>query len=372
MTLTRRLRRPAATIAAAALCLPLTVAAVAPAAASTVLVDRPWPPAAPYGYGGSGYGYGYGGDWSSSTSTTSIDASVATDEQSSGLVTISSEIDFGTGEAAGSGIVISSDGIVVTNHHVVEGATDIEVTVVSTDTTYQAEVLGYDATKDVAVLQLENASDLATVSTDTSGVEVGDDVTAVGDAGGDGGSLTAAEGTVTDAHEPITVSDEQTGEESRLRNLIEVDADVIAGDSGGALLDSGGDVVGMNVAASQGAPDITGYAIPIGRVLGVVDQVLASDDSGSVEIGYDAFLGVSMGSAGLTLVGVVDGSAAADAGLAAGDTVTALGDTPVSTRAQLRLAVASYEPGDTTTVTWTDASGQSQSASVTLGRAPVS
>ena len=124
----------------------------------------------------------------------------------------------------------------------------------------------------------------------------------------------------------ITVSDEQTGEARRLRNLIEVDADIIPGDSGGALIDESGDVVGMNVAASSGSPSITGYVIPIRRVLRVADQVLAGDASGTVEIGYDAFLGVSMGS-GLTLVGVVDGSAAADAGLGAGDTVTSLGGT---------------------------------------------
>ena len=169
-------------------------------------------------------------------------------------MTITSEVDFGAGVAAGTGIVIGSDGLVVTNHHVVEGATDISVTVVTTGATYDAEVLGYDATKDVAVLRLDGATGLATATADPGGVDVGDGVTAVGDAGGDGGSLTAADGTVTALHQPITVSDEQTGEASRLRNLIEVDADIIPGDSGGALLDASGDVVGMNVAASSGSP----------------------------------------------------------------------------------------------------------------------
>jgi S1-C subfamily serine protease len=348
-----------AAVAAAALALPLTIASVAPAAGATVLVDRGWPPFAPYGY-------------LSPYTASALDTAQATTEQSAGLVTITSEVDFGAGVAAGTGIVIGSDGLVVTNHHVVEGATDISVTVVATGATYEAEVLGYDATRDVAVLRLDGATGLTTATADRGGVDVGDGVTAVGDAGGDGGSLTAAEGTVTALHRPITVSDEQTGEASRLRNLIEVDADIIPGDSGGALLDESGDVVGMNVAASSGSPNITGYVIPIRRVLRIADAVVAGDASGSVEIGYAAFLGVSMRASGLTLAGVVDGSAAAQAGLGAGDTVTSLGGTAVSSPAQLRSAVAAHSPGDTVTVTWTDPSGTHHSASATLGRAPVS
>ncbi len=360
MTIRSRLRRPAATLAATALVLPLSLAAVGPAAAATVLVDRGWPP-----YAGLPYGY-----VSPYATASSLDTSVATDSQSAGLVTITSEVGFGAGEAAGTGMVIGSDGLVVTNHHVVEGATSISVTVVSTGQTYDAEVLGYDAERDVAVLRLDGASGLETVSTDTSGVAVGDDVTAVGDAGGDGGVLTAAAGTVTDLHHPITVSDASTGEASRLRNLIEVDADIIPGDSGGALLSSSGSVVGMNVAASSGSSDITGYVIPIRRVLRIADQVVAGDESGSVEIGYAAFLGVSLTS-GLTLAGVVPGSAAADAGLSAGDTLTSLGGATVSTYAQLRRAVAAHDVGDQVRVTWTDPSSTPHSATVTLGRAPV-
>src|SRR5205085_11707371 len=117
----------------------------------------------------------------------------------------------GGGVAAGTGMVIGADGLVVTNHHVVEGATDIEVTVVSTGATYQAEVLGYDATKDVAVLRLEDAQDLTTVRADSSGVQVGEAGTAVGDAGGDGGALTAADGTDTDPPAPIPVHHEPGG-----------------------------------------------------------------------------------------------------------------------------------------------------------------
>ena len=360
MTATLR-RRATATVAAAALVLPLSVAAVAPAVASTVLVDRGWPP-----YAGMPYGY-----VSPYSSTASYDSSEATSTQSAGLVTIASEVEFGAGEAAGTGMVIGSDGLVVTNHHVVEGATGIEVTVTNTGETFDAGVLGYNAKRDVAVLQLEDASGLATVATDTSGVCVGDDVTAVGDAGGDGGALTAAAGTVTDTDHPITVSDEQTGDAHRLTHLIEVDADIIPGDSGGALLESDGDVVGMNVAASSGSAQITGYVIPVKRVLRIAARVVAGEDTASITLGYDAFLGVSLSGSGTTLAGVLDGGAAADAGLGAGDTVTSIGGASVTTYTQLQRAVASYEPGDRVRVTWTDASGSSHSATVTLGRAPV-
>ncbi|MEO6510379.1 MAG: trypsin-like peptidase domain-containing protein [Nocardioides sp.] len=345
-----------ASIAAVALALPLSVAAVAPVAAATVLVDRGWPP-----YAGSPF-----------STASSLDTSVATDAVSAGLVNITSVIGYGRGEAAGTGMVIRSNGIVVTNHHVVEGSTSVQVTVVSTGRTYRARVLGYDATRDIAVLRLVGASDLETVATDSSGVSVGDDVTAVGDAGGDGGALTAAAGTVTDLRHPITVADESTGAARRLRSLIEIDADIIPGDSGGALLSSTGEVVGMNVAASSGSANITGYVIPVRRVLRIAGAVLDDDATvGAIHLGYDAFLGVSLSGSGTTLAGVLDGGAAADAGLAAGDSITSVGGTSVTTYAQLRRAVARYAAGAQVRVGWTDTAGTSHSATLTLGRAPV-
>jgi S1-C subfamily serine protease len=355
--------RITASVAAATLALPLSLAAVAPAAAATMLVDRGWPPY------GSPFSYGYPSPYST---TSTLDTSEATSEQSTGLVTITSEIGYGEGEAAGTGMVIRGDGIVVTNHHVVEGATSIRVTVVNTGRTYPAEVLGYDATRDIAVLKLSGASGLTTVDPDTSGVSLGEDVTAVGDANGDGGSLTAATGSVTDLEKPITVSDEETGQPHRLRKLIEIDADIIPGDSGGALLDSHGDVVGMNVAASSGTANITGYVIPIKRVLRIADAIVDGDSTvGAIELGYAAFLGVSLAGTGTTLAGVLEGGAAANAGLAAGDTITSVGGSSVTTYAQLKRAVAGYAPGDRVRVTWSDASGATRSAAVTLGRAPV-
>jgi S1-C subfamily serine protease len=356
-------------VAAAALLLPLGVTAVvAPATAASVLADwRTYPPG--YGYG---YGYGYPGFTQQQFSAnTSLDTSEATAQQSTGLVEISTTLEYGAGEAAGTGIVIGSGGLVVTNHHVVEGATAIEVTDVTTGKQYGAKVLGYDASKDVAVLQLQDASGLATVTTDPGGASLGSSVTAVGDAGGDGGSLTAAPGEVTDLHHPITVQDDLTGAGVKLTNLIEVSSDVVPGDSGGALLNADGDVVGMNVAASEGSGDVTGYVIPIGRVLRVADAILAGDESGSVVIGGTPFLGVQLADDFATIAGVVDGSPAARLGLAAGDTVTSVDGTRVGTADQLRSAVGAHEPGDSITVDWSDTSGATHSGEVSLTTGPI-
>jgi len=356
-------------VAAAALLLPLGVTAVAaPATAATVLADwRTYPP----GFG-HGYGYGYPGYAQQQYSgDTSLDTSEATAQQSTGLVEISTTLEYGEGEAAGTGIVIDGDGLVVTNHHVVEGATAIEVTDVTTGKQYHAKVLGYDASKDVAVLQLQNASGLATVTTHPGGASLGSLVTAVGDAGGDGGSLTAAPGEVTDLHHPIRVQDDITGTDVRLRNLIEVSSDVVPGDSGGALLTADGDVVGMNVAASEGGGDVTGYVIPIGRVLRIADAILAGDEGGSVVIGGTPFLGVQLANGSAAIAGVVDGSPAAGLGLAAGDTVTSVDGARVSSADQLRSAVAAHQPGDAVTVAWTDGNGTVHSGRATLVDGPV-
>jgi len=152
------------------------------------------------------------------TTTTATDASAI---QEAGLVYITTELDYGSGEAAGTGMVLTANGEILTNHHVVEGATSIRVQVVSTGTSYDADVVGYDSTHDVAVLQLEDASGLTTVTTDTANdLAVGESVTGVGNANGDGGAASASPGTVTALDQSITVSSETGGAASRLTGLI--------------------------------------------------------------------------------------------------------------------------------------------------------
>lgn len=309
------------------------------------------------------------------TPQTTTNTSTATTAQSAGVVEITSTLT--DGRAAGTGMVLTSDGTVVTNHHVVAGATSIQVTVPNTGKTYTATYVGGDATKDVAVLKLADASDLTTVDLTSvdregDGVAVGDAVTAVGDANGDGGSLTAAPGTVTAKEQSITVQDDDGGA-SRLTGLLELTADLVPGDSGGAVLDGDGQVVAMNVAASTGDTDVTGYAIPLADVQEVVRAVLAGDASGTVDIGYHGYLGVALDSSSTTplVVSTVSGGAAAKAGITAGDTITAVDGTSVGTAEALRSRLAATDPGDQVRISWTSGDGSRHSATVVLGRAPV-
>lgn len=347
---------------------------------------------------GYGYGYGYGspstglpgsGSSSGSSSTATLDTSTATDAQQQGVVLINTVLGYQSAEAAGSGVVLTSDGLVLTNNHVVEGATEITVTIGTTGETYTAEVVGTDATADVAVLQLQDASGLTTATLDSDDdLAVGDAVTAVGNAEG-GGVLLAADGTVTALDQSITTQAEGVSSGEQLTGLIEVDADVVSGDSGGALLDDQGEVVGITTAASSGSADITGYAIPIDDALDVATRIIAGQDTDTITLGYPAFLGVQLATGatstvpglggatgstgtgtGATIAGVIDGTPAAQAGLAAGDTVTAVDGTAVADGDALSAALAAHAPGDQVTLTWTATDGTTQTATVTLIAGP--
>src|SRR6516165_3122558 len=136
--------------------------------------------------------------------------------------------------AAGTGIVLTSDGTVLTNNHVIRSATSIKVTDVGNGRTYTAKVVGYDASKDVAVIQLQNAHGLRTAALgDSSSVRTGDSVTALGNAGGKGGTPSVASGTVTALNQSITASDELSSASEQLTGLIETNAPIQPGDSGG-------------------------------------------------------------------------------------------------------------------------------------------
>lgn len=317
--------------------------------------------------GGAGQGSGQGGGQSYDQSSGQTDATQASSAESSGLVMIDTVLDYGQGAAAGTGLVIGADGIVVTNHHVVQDATSIKVTTPS-GTSYQAQVIGYDAKHDVAVLRLAGASGLATVQTDSTRPGDGAPVDAIGNAEGKG-VLTDAAGKILDPSTAINVT-EDDGSKAHLSGLIETSSDVVPGDSGGALREADGDVVGMNVAASSGSADTTGYAIPINRVLSIADQILAGQASSSVTIGGKAALGVEVEGTTPEVAGV-EAPSTARAGLATGDTITSIDGTAVRSISALRKALSSHQPGDTVRVGWTDQQGQSESAEVTLTTGPV-
>lgn len=253
----------------------------------------------------------------------------------------------------------------------IEGATSISVTLLSTGEVFTATVVGTVPTADVAVLRLVDASGLNTVQVDPDGVELGEAVTAVGNAGGDPSSTSAADGTVTALGQSITATSESGTDAERLTGLIETDADVQAGDSGGPLFDTDGEVVGMDTAASSGGV-VQSYAIPIGTAMDLVEQIRDGVDDATVHQGLPALLGVSVadGAAGATIAGVLSDGPAAQAGIGAGDVVTAVSGTTVDDATDLTTALAAQEPGDEVDVTWTDTTGTSQTATVTLAAGP--
>ena len=335
----------------------------------------------------SPFGQQDGGQASDGTTgvATQSAATAATDAQKIGVVTIVSTLYYSeTSQAAGTGVVLSSSGEILTNNHVVEGATSIEVTVESTGETYRAEVVGTDATDDVAVLRLVDATGLATASFDDDALAVADVVTSVGNAEGTG-DLVAAAGTVTALDQSITVGNEGTGTSENLTGLIEIDADVVSGDSGGPLVDAEGEVAGIVTAASSGTADITGFAIPIDTALTIATQILAGDESGNVSIGAPAFLGVQLATTpsgatqsgtqvagGVVLGGAIEGTPAADAGLVAGDVITSVDGVAVATADALSAAIAAHEVGDSVTIGFTTAAGVATSVVVTLMAGPAS
>jgi S1-C subfamily serine protease len=229
---------------------------------------------------------------------------------------------FINASAAGTGVVLTSSGEVLTNNHVIAGATTIRVTVPNTRHTYIARVVGYDTTADVAVLQLQKASNLKTVTVgNASNLTVGARVTAVGNAGGTG-TLTSSRGTVTGLNQSITVRDDSEVAE-RLTGLIETNATLQPGDSEGPLLNSAGRVVGIDTAASSGSSfalsdSSDGYAIPIGKATAIAKQIVSGKSSATVHIDGTAFLGVEIGNGmsfagpGVTIAGVVPNGPAAD------------------------------------------------------------
>ncbi|MCP1501621.1 S1-C subfamily serine protease [Curtobacterium herbarum] len=330
------------------------------------------------GQGTDGPGAGSSGTDGTGTGSTSESAATpATAAQKKGVVTIDTVIGYDQSQqAAGTGMVLTSDGTILTNNHVIQGATSIEVTDETTGKQYTADVVGADATNDVAVLKLRGASGLSTVTLDDDGgASTGDAITDVGNAEGTG-DLVAATGTVTATDQDIQVQSESgTGTES-LTGLLQLAAQVVSGDSGGPVLDSEGEVVGMATAASSGTADVTGFAIPISTAKSIADKILAGDSSGTITIGLPAFLGVQISStatgttSGVPIAGTVEGSGAASAGLAAGDTITSVDGTAVTSSDQLTKSISGHEVGDRVSIGYTTSDGTAKTVTVTLTAGP--
>ena len=297
-----------------------------------------------------------------------------------GVVVIDTNLGYESGEAAGTGMVLSSSGEILTNNHVIRGATSIKIVVPGTGHTYTATVVGYDATEDVAVIQAAGASNLKTISLgNSSKLKVGQAVTATGNAGGTG-KLTTTSGKITGLAKAIAVSDDSGGTEN-LAGLIEMNSEIQPGDSGGPLRNAAGQVIGMNTAASvvytrfQQTASTDGYAIPINSAVRIASQIEAGTASAKVHIGTTAFLGIEVapngfGGSGALVEGVVTGGAAANAGLVAGDVITAVDGQTVSSPTTLSTILLGEQAGAQVSVVYADTSGATQTATVTLGSGP--
>ena len=276
------------------------------------------------------------------------------------------------GTSTGSGFIISDDGYVVTNHHVVEGATDVTVTL-STGDEYTAKVIGSDSLNDVALLKVE-ATGLPAVKLGSSDkLAIGDMVCAIGNPLG---SLTA---TLTVGY--VSGKDRQVTTDNSTINMIQTDAAINSGNSGGPLFNMYGEVVGITSAKYSGTTSsgasIEGisFAIPIDDVMSIIDDLQ--------EYGYvtGAYLGVTVtdtDAAAAKLYGmptgayvnsVEDGGAADRAGVQPKDIIIGLGDTDISNRTELTRVLRRFKAGDTTTIT-VIRSGERMTMDITLNEKP--
>ncbi len=283
--------------------------------------------------------------------------------------------------------MLTSNGEILTNNHVIAGATSIRVTDIGNGRTYPAKVVGYDQTKDIAVLQLQGASGLQTVDLgNSSSAAVGQKVVALGNALGKGGTPSVAAGHITGLNASITASDASAGTAENLTGLIHHNAPIQPGDSGGPLVNTYGQIVGINTAAFSGfqfkSSGTQAFAIPINEATAIASQIVASHSSSTVHIGATGLLGVQITPAnnaaangiqagsGAAVAGVVSGTPAAQTGLAAGDVITSPGGHPVTSPKGLQAALEQHHPGDSVTIGWTDQAGQSHTATVTLINGP--
>jgi len=297
------------------------------------------------------------------------------------IVDVTTSLGYQGAEAAGTGIVLTPSGEILTNHHVVQGATTVSVTDVGNGRKYSGTVVGYDASEDIAVVQLSAASGLKTAQLgDSSKLAIGQDVVAVGNAGGVGGTPSEAQGTITALNRTITAADDN-GSAEQLTGLIQTSARLVAGDSGGPLVDSSAHVVGIDTAGSARFSfrnaNAGGYAIPINRALSIAHEIRSGHSSSTVHIGPSAFLGVQIRASsqdeasGAAVAGTVSGSPAARAGIGRGDVITSVAGHEVSSPTDLSSTMHLHHPGDRVTVGWVDQAGRTHSATFTLATGPV-
>ena len=339
-----------------------------------------------------------------------------------GLVDIMSNLKFNGQTAEGTGMIISTSGLVLTNNHVIDGATSVRANLAtSSNQSFTVRVLGYDAADDVALLQLQGASGLTPVTFgNSSQVRLGTPVLALGNAEGHGGAKPAP-GIINALDRSIQASDEGSNSTENLKHMLQTNAKIEQGDSGGALANNAGQVIGMITAANTGTPGTSsssgsggslGFAIPINSALGIARQIASRQPSATVHIGLPGFLGVEVArsdssnpqqqaadgrngrtgaginscstggqragvpvhvapiAAGALIVGVVCDSAAQSARMVPGDVITSVNGQPVTTPGSLTTITGKYHPGDVVSVLWVSRDGIEHTTKMRLGEGP--
>jgi S1-C subfamily serine protease len=374
----------------------------------------PGGPGGPYGYGGGGDGRqpvhrwrhrfalasvavvaGLGSFFAVLAATAPSRSAVLTTTQIAaqtdpGLVDIVSNLSLQQAESAGTGLVLTPSGEILTNNHVIKGATAIRVTDIGNGHTYPAKVVGYDQSRDIAVIQLVGASGLQTAALgDSSTAQVGNKVVALGNAGGKGGTPSVAVGRVAGLNASIMASDEGAGTVERLTGLIHHTAPIQPGDSGGPLVNTAGQIIGIDTAASgssgfqiQSSNRTQAFAIPINEAAALAQQIEGHQASATIHLGATGLLGVGVESAqqasasgitagsGAVVEQALPGTPAARAGITGGDVIVAAGGHQVSSPSGLQAALERFHPGNRVSITWTDQSGQTHSASLILANGP--
>jgi S1-C subfamily serine protease len=304
---------------------------------------------------------------------------------------VNTSLGYQASSAAGTGIVLTSSGEVLTNNHVIRGATNLRVTDIGNGRVYSATVVGYSVREDIAVLQLKGASNLSTVPLgDSSRLKVGAAVAALGNADGRGGTPVSATGTITGLNRSINAGDGE-GSYEQLTNLIATSATLIPGDSGGPLVDKAGRVIGIDTAGSNvfqfryaGGQSGGGYAIPINEALALAHRITGGDSSSvTTHIGPSPMIGVDVRAAdsyfgcgdpastsGAVIDSVLPASPAKRAGLSSCDRITSIDGRTVGSPTTLTTLLLLRDPGDTIRVGWVDQLGHPHKAAVRLATGP--
>lgn len=314
-----------------------------------------------------------------------VDPAALISQVEPGLVQVTTLVDYQGVVGNGTGLVLSPDGEILTNHHVIQGANSIQVLSIATGQTFDADVIGYDRDDDIALLRARGASGLPTAPLgDSASVAIGDPVLTIGNANGTGHPLTHEQGAVTQLGRTIDAQDELTGSSHELGDLIASSTNLRSGDSGGALVNSAGQVVGLNAAATlnfrmgRSTPGGEGFAIPINKALDIANQIRSGTPSATVHIGPSAMLGIGINAgasgqgAGLPVRSILRDGPADQAGLRPGDVITTIDGTPIGSANALTDVLDQRYPGNVIDLTWRDAAGEGRDAKVTLQSGPVS